>query len=380
VRLGLLTIDRLAAQHCFEALMTAPCDRLVDSTLRGPVGPRNAALPECAGAFVSHAQPGKTCRINEDCQDPEQYACVGDRGCGRVCTARTARQAGDVCSEGTDSCPSGTVCRYGADNLHDQRCLGPRLQGEGCREDRECASGLLCAQATATSILDGICRPLALGSPCAGNWECAYSYVCAGAGPNQAGTCQVGKPVGETCTTYLQSVNRLAYSDCAPGTYCLELDGTGPRCTDRAPLGARCGTQTGPYPGWVGCLEGYCARDPGSSPTVGTCEPTKLAGAACENDLECGRTNRCLPGADGGRRCGVPNVPAPLGSPCDFTVDVCGVGEYCALPASFDPNGPFVPSMGICAAFIRPGKPCRPQIDLCEGLAECVEGVCERCE
>ena len=381
VRLGLLRIDPEAMKRCLDTLATAPCERLADISIHGPpIGRGNVVVPECSGMLVGQVSPGKPCRINEECQSPEAYACVGNRVCGRVCTARLARATGEACSDMTDQCPTGTVCRFGPDNVHEQRCLTPTTQGGVCREDAECASGLLCAQSTATSVFAGTCRPLALGSPCAGNWQCAYSYVCAGDGPNHPGTCQVGKPVGATCTTYLQDVNQNLYSDCAPATFCLDLDGTGPRCVDGAALGERCGTQTGPYSGWVGCLEGYCDRDPGSAPTVGTCAPTKSAGASCESDVECTSPNRCLSVLDGHGWCGLPNAPAALGSRCSFGIESCGAGEYCALPASYDPQGPSVPSFGSCALAIPAGQPCRAYVDLCASWAECVDGVCKPCQ
>jgi hypothetical protein len=379
LQLGLMTIDPEAARQCLEVLMAAPCDRIAEIGLRAPIGPGNVALPECAGVLAGQVPPGRTCRINEDCQTPEQYACVGGSVCGRICTARTARAAGDLCSVAMDQCPDGTVCRFGPNDKNDERCLEPTTQGGACRESDECGPGLMCAQRTATSIFDGTCRPLALGSPCAGNWECAYSYVCADAGPDNPGTCQVGKHVGATCATYLQDVNRNLYSDCAPATSCLDLDGNGPRCIDGAPLGAPCGTQTGPYSGWLGCLEGYCNRGPRNTSAVGTCEPKKPAGSECNSRTECTPPNECLRGADGSQRCGLPNVPAPLGSPCNPGLVECGPGQYCALPASFDPDDPSVPTEGSCAPVIPVGQACRAYVDLCEGLAECVESVCKRC-
>ena len=380
VRLGLLRIDPEATQRCLDTLTTAPCDRIADiSTYGPPIGPGNVVLSECSGVLAGQVPPGKPCRINEDYQSPEAYPCVGNGVCGRVCTARVARAAGEACSDATDQCPPGTACRFGPDNRYEQRCLGPTPQGGICGENGECASGLLCARSTATSVFDGTCRPLALGSPCAGNWECAYSYVCAGAGPHHPGTCQVGKPVGATCTTYLQDVNQILYSDCAPATHCLYLDGSGPRCVDGAALGERCGTQTGRYSEWVGCLEGYCNRAPGSDATMGTCAPTKPAGASCESDVECAVPNRCLTGADG-PRCAVPNAPAPFGSRCSFGNDGCGAGEYCALPASYDPESPSVPSFGACAPVVPAGQPCRAHADLCAPWSECVDGVCKPCQ
>ena len=378
LRLGNLKIDPEATQRCLDTLTTAPCDRIADIGAYGPpIGPGNVVLPECSGVFAGQVPPGKVCLINEDCQSPERYACAGNVVCGRVCTARLPRVAGEACSDDTDQCPVGTACRFGPDNLYEQRCLGPTPQGGACSEDGECASGLLCAEQTATSIFNGACRPLARGSSCAGNWECAYSYVCAGAGPNHPGTCEVGKPGGAPCTTYLQDVNDNLYSDCAPATYCLDLDGSGPRCVTGAALGARCGTQTGRYSGWVGCLEGYCARDPGS--TVGTCAPTKPVGSSCQSDDECTAPNRCLTKADG-QRCGLPNVPAPLGSPCGFTHNDCGAGEYCAVPASYDPDSATVPTSGSCAPVVPAGQHCRAFLDTCAPRTECVDGVCRPCQ
>lgn len=380
LRLGLLVIDPMAAQSCLETLMTVACDRIPEILKGGPIGPGNVALPECAGVLVGQVPPGKTCRMSEECQDPEQYACVGDRGCGRICTARIARAMGDLCSSDRDRCPEGTTCRFGTDNKNDQRCLEPTPEGGACSEGQWCAAGLMCAERTATSIGEGTCRAFAIGSPCAGNWECPFVYVCAGAGPDHPGTCQVGKPVGATCATYLQDVNDNVYSDCAVGTDCLDLDGSGPRCTDGAPLGAACGRQSGPHPGRLGCVEGYCAWEPGNGGVVGTCQPKKPAGSACSSRIECAAPYDCLKGRDRTLRCGSWEEPAPLGSECGIGGDDCGPGEYCAVPASIDPESPVISLIGACARVIPPGQACREQLDLCEGLAECVGGVCVRCE
>jgi hypothetical protein len=189
---------------------------------------------------------------------------------------------------------------------------------------------------------------LALGSACTGNSDCAYAYVCAGAKPNHPGTCQVGKPVGAPCATYLQDVNRNVYSDCAAGTECFDLDGSGPRCNDGAALGAACGTQPGTYSGWLGCLEGTCDRGPGNASAVGTCQPQKAAGATCSSRMDCTAPNDCLRGRDGALRCGLAGEPAPLGSVCDFgSVEDCGTGQYCGLPAGYDPLNPEVPSITL---------------------------------
>lgn len=343
-------------------------------------GPGNSALPECAAVLAGQVPPGKTCRINEDCQTPDQYACIGGGSvCRRVCTARIARAAGDACATATDRCPAGTVCRGGPGNVNDRRCLEPTSEGGACREIAECATGLMCAGRTATSIFDGTCRAIALGSPCAGNWECAYGTVCANAGPDHAGTCQVGKRVGESCTTYLRDVNRNPYSDCATMTHCLDLDGNGPRCTAGAALGAPCGPQTGTYSGYLGCVEGYCNRGPGNTAAVGTCEPKKPAGADCNSRTECTSPNDCLRQSDSTLRCGRPNATAPIGSPCSLSLPECGPGQYCALPPDVDPEDPLVPTAGSCAAPIPAGQACREHIDPCDGLAECVAGVCTRC-
>lgn len=379
LRLGLLALDPAAAQHCVETLMTASCERLIEIAMRGPLGPGNSALPECAGVLVGQVPRGKTCRINQDCQDPVQNACIGNGICGRVCTARSERAAGDTCSEGRDRCAEGTVCRYGPNNANEQRCLAPTPEGTACREDRECAAGLMCAERTATSVFDGTCKPFALGSACAGNWECAHGYVCAGAGPDRAGTCQVGKPVGAACATYLKGVNNNIYSDCAVGTKCVDLDGNGPRCSDGAPLGAPCGPQPDPDSDWLGCIEGACDRGPGNRLTVGTCQPTRPAGSACSSRTDCTAPNQCLRERDGSLRCGLPNQAAPLGSACTVGIDDCGNGAYCALPATADPESPVVTSTGSCARQIPVGQACREHVDLCEGLAECVGGVCTGC-
>jgi hypothetical protein len=373
VRLGLIKVDPEATRRCLDALMTASCDGIVDISLQGPLGPGNPALPECADVLAGQVAPGGSCRENEDCQSSEQYACVGNRTCGAVCTPRILRAAGDSCYDATDRCPDGTFCIYGPDGY--QACIRPTAEGGPCGAHGTCGSGLLCVPSDATST-DGTCRPLALGSPCTGNGDCAYAYVCAGAGPNHPGTCQVGKSVGAPCTPDLQG----APTDCAWNTSCLDLDGNGPRCVAGAPLYGRCGAQIGPYPGSLPCLEGYCADDPASDPSVGTwgtCLPTKPAGASCDGSYgECTPPNECLT-RFGGWVCGLPDAPVPVGTRCMLN-DGCGAGEYCAVPAGFDPAlDPLF--LGTCAPLIPVGGSCRRGLDRCDGFATCMNGVCQRC-
>jgi hypothetical protein len=380
VSLGLIAVDPAAARRCLETLMTASCERIADIAAHDSFDARNPVLPECAGALAGQVAPGKTCRRNEECQSPDQYACVGEWGCGRVCTARVQRAAGEACSDLSDRCAPGTVCRYGARNSNFELCLAPTPEGADCDETYECAAGLHCAERTATSVFDGTCRPMKLGSPCAGNWDCVYSFVCEGAGPKRRGTCQVGKPLGAACTTYLADVNDNVYSDCAVLTQCFDLDGMGPRCVDGSPLGGTCGQMaTGPHGGWLDCLEGYCDALGQAQPSVGTCRPAKPLDSACRLDQECVPPGRCLK-IGGVQRCALHEVAAAPGRPCSlFGDDDCGMDGYCAPLPVFDPNDPHAPTMGQCTPLKRAGEACRHGADRCEPLADCVQGVCKKC-
>jgi len=124
VRLGLVTVDPEGARRCLEALMTASCERIADIGAHDAFAPRNRVLPECDGVLVGQIPPGKACQRTEECQSADQYACVGDYGCGRVCTPRVLRPAGAGCSD-DDRCAAGTTFRYGPKNGTVQQCLAP---------------------------------------------------------------------------------------------------------------------------------------------------------------------------------------------------------------------------------------------------------------
>jgi hypothetical protein len=349
------------------------CERIAELLGRGFLD--DSGLPECEGDLVGHVAPGEPCQLNADCESSSDFACVGNSGCGRVCTARPARARGEPCSSASERCLEGTVCRFGDDNV--ERCLPYVGAGSACREDRDCAPSLFCALSSPTAVLEGKCRAIFRGSSCTGNWECAYPYVCE-LGSSGSGTCEMGRGLGEACSTHLANVNGIPYSNCAPQTDCLDLDGQGRRCALGAALGGRCGAQGDSVYPWIGCAEGYCATDPEHVPVVGTCVSRKPAGSSCQLDLQCAPSELCE--EDGNTlRCQERRIGLPLGAVCDLADSKCSPDAYCAPPADWDPLDPRVPESGTCAVHRRVGETCREYFDRCEVLSECIQGVCTKC-
>jgi hypothetical protein len=379
-RMGLVALDPEAARRCLETLMTASCERIADIQAHENFSGRNPVLPECVGVLAGQLAPGQACLHTGECRSPLENYCGGGFGCGRVCTPRPLREVGAACSDLTDRCPGGTVCRYAPDHRLDERCLPPTQDGGACDGGYQCAAGLMCAERTATSISDGTCRPLKIGTPCDGGWQCIYPYVCEGAGPGKPGTCQVGKPVGAACRINLQDVNGNVYSDCAVRSQCLDLDGRGQRCVAGSPLGGACGQL---HPGrdnsFLACLEGYCDADPTVTP-MGTCRATKPHDAECSSDDECTPPDGCF-AVGATKRCRAGEVAPVAGKPCSLLLaHGCGEGNYCALPPDFDPDaGVRVPTAGSCAPLRHAGESCGHQSNSCEPLSQCVNNVCVKC-
>lgn len=376
LRLGLQRFDEAAARTCLATAATTSCARIADMLARtGPADPV-AGVEVCWGVLSGSVAPGSLCLRPQDCQSPDQFTCDGSNAC-QVCTPRARHKLGEDCLAGEPNCPVGAACRPDPAPSLASSCQPLGLDGERCHEDHECAAGLFCTPLRPDAILDGICRPETLGKPCAGSWECLFVHACIGAAPGKAGTCQIGKGVGEPCSIHGRGVNDIAYSDCGDLLDCLDLDGKGPRCVAGAKIGAACGP-VGPSPkdGWVVCIEGHCTA---TSTSPGSCERHRILGEPCEDETNCDSGLACPAAGPGAKTCTPPRHLA-TGEKCSFGgAPYCAKDLYCAFPPDFDELNPNVPPDGTCAPQRKIGETCRASIDLCEPLAKCIVGICKPC-
>lgn len=282
VNAGAVHQDASALQRCMSAI-TQGCDPgALDS------------VADCRAIFSGTLAPGAACHRTEQCAGDAycDSATGGDR-CGGTCTPRKA--AGAPCSEsnecsaangGVGLCardPAGSgqyVCVSGSGGAGAVGQGGTCVYSGGLPSER-CAAGLFCDRpldSTGTRSPTGTCRPpIALGAACdSGDDPCVPGAYCFGR--TGAKTCQT--------VTLSQELQSCARSD-TTFTYCdyfsgLTCDETTEKCvrTGDGSLGARCDTtDAGDL---IPCQSGlYCDG------TLGTCQPVKHAGEACDTDSQC---------------------------------------------------------------------------------------------
>jgi len=287
---------------------------------------------------------------------------------------------------------------------------GPAFGGQTCESDEACYLGLSCRvvpvpDGEGDSSL-GVRCGRATGAADTGD-ACANDRACA------SGLCVAATAAGAVCTTLCE-----ADADCEAGWACRGVDAnpeaisTGGRsarvCVPVAGSGAACGHDEdcegdevcGPWlagevglPGGAVVARGQCqARD----------EDGARIGFRCDDALDCGHGNGCVPDLGGELRCSAPCdgpsqcaggmvctdrpvldevvhgacLPLPLeagsGADCDGDLD-CAVGETCA--AAWLAGARNVETW--CRAGAGPlavGQRCGDDADCASG--GCLEGVC----
>lgn len=195
VRAGLVRIDGAALEACHGALSQASCGEpllgaLFDAScfwLQPPAGGEHQRR-----VFVREAAEGAACRPVRDgfgglfygtCDPESAFCCYAPDGgdCGfpegeapeGVC--RTARQAGEACSQvPVDLCRTGLEC--GGDDTCHEPDTTPLQVGEPCIDERYELLGI--CQGAWCDVLDtGLCQtPRADDEPCVGAEECVSLY------------------------------------------------------------------------------------------------------------------------------------------------------------------------------------------------------------
>lgn len=365
LRLGLVGFDGRAAATCLEELRRASCDRILETFQRHPAFP---GAPPCPGVLVGRVADGQSCLSPADCQSRELACTRNGSTCGTRCLAvhkSPPAAIGAPCTTG--ACVDGAACKYVS--LYNSVCVARGEEGSDCPGDQFCAEHLYCAR-NERARADGRCRRLAAGGACRGTWQCPYGLACVGATMDADGTCQAGKRTGEPCVVQGGSAYTYAYSDCADGDVCVDLDGSGRRCRAGAPLGGRCGNFPQPFQSsnYLPCFEGYCER---STAQEQFCRPRKAAGAPCGTSDECD-AGRCVVGPDGNATCKALSAfgvgDACTGRDGDLA---CPAGTACRPDHNYSYNL-------TCQPIKKAGDPCEP-LDHCEPLSACKDGVCTPC-
>lgn len=248
------------------------------------------------GACMPLVQDGAACTFGFQCA-PGLYCSSHDFVC------RPLGDPGEPCPDGV--CADNGVCLDGT-------CAVPGAVGASCTSSAACETALVCdasghcavpaepcttdascgRDATCTYVERTCEDPIAMGAPCALDFECGPTGWCDG------GVCGPLPSAGQPCVS-----TRL----CGPGASCSsELV-----CVTDAGLGERCDPDFGPRcASHLGCIMGRCDTPPST-------------GAPCSSDHRCAAPAIC----DQGR---TPEVCVPPGAEGDgCNVGTCGPGLAC---------------------------------------------------
>jgi hypothetical protein len=244
----------------------------------------------CNVVLVGTAAEGEDCSQNEECIG-DAY-CNFELSCPGTCTA--LETTGGACQD-DDNCASGLICSNAT-----ELCVTPAGPGEPCEgAEPECAPGYFCKGADDDTGTSGNCRGydevFAAGSGdacdilandfCDTDLSCAIDGVTADGVIEASCTVQVGS--GDAC--------KIAVPDmCPPDEYCdvpqampLMLEGT---CTPRPEVGEPCGFAT-PFDETGSICEAYARCDGGN------CRALATLGETCET------SDVCLSGHCEGKGC-----------------------------------------------------------------------------
>jgi hypothetical protein len=378
-RLGLVAFDQRAAADCLAGIQRATCDQVAEMFVRDEVEEPGDHLLGCSQVLTGRVPEGQPCLDNGDCSDRTHRCDNLDRStrCTVCQPAPRPLPLGADCSGGNGDCPRGSRCRLAAEGAPTLQCTQPGQRGAFCLFQGDCGQGLFCSH-TVADELEGTCQPHRAGEPCAGDWQCIGFLACLGAAPGVQGRCGQPRRLGEPCQVLLSDVNRIPHSDCSLGLTCVDLDGQGPRCVLGAAVGETCGELPADGGGraYLDCTSGFCERAPDQK--LGRCRALRPEGEPCQHDGQCAARLLCaaappnLPSQP--RTCRRPATPGAVNELCRIFDNHCAEGLFCR---SNDPDGAF--ELGTCQPLRRTGEACRLEVDLCEPLSQCLQGVCTRC-
>jgi len=276
------------------------------------------APESCSGSIDT---PTRTCDGAGTCRTVTNTSCGG-----YLCGATSCKT----------SCSASTECALG-NNCIGGHCTPPQQMGSACSVATDCVSGncvdgLCCDQACAgscmacshakTSVADGTCAPIVIGTDpdneCAGSdaTSCGMTGMC-----NGAGACALW-PAGTTC---------------AGGT-CSAGNATPPRTCDGA---GTCQAATASSCGAYMCGASACQTSCGTTADCasgyfcsgGACVPAETIGTACTANSECG-SGFCVDGVCCNNACQ---------GTCQSCAVIGSVGTCTAVAAGSDPRNDCAP-------------------------------------
>jgi hypothetical protein len=347
VRVGAVSLDTRAAEHCFEGSKT---DRCLSSywlpqscSMFSILTPKGRSGDRCVSRFGGS-------EWSDSCA--EGYCPAGDRMCS-ACTTYDFARLGEPCSR-TRYCDGRIAYCDDPEDGGPGECSVLREGGEPCAEDRECAS----AQCRG----DGGCltHGLPTGAACTDSQECA-SFECASGRCFDGSDAGADLPVGSPCTIPWE----CGVSTTCTAGHCSTLPGEGMPCPSgqfsfACADGLRCD------------LGGVCRR-PGR---LG--EPCSVSWAGqsmCGKFLHCDDHGSCAAGARMGEACdgrtgcseGYCQL-AELEGVGDIR-EACSGEWLCQLR-----DGGF--GNGVCAPLLPPGAPCLFESSCAEGFCPYPGGNC----
>ena len=322
VEAGTLRYDPVRAQACADDWVTRSC---VDVTAEPQSCQRVAvaAVPLQGGCYDGYSEcvegvcRGGGCRrrclmpglVGDTCQSTSDCASgllcrQGSNGSGQCATlGRDGEPCGPTMPCGPALTCLGSTCRrlpgpaepclsgrcdetsFCALTPNGGTCEARRDTGQGCSDDGECASTMLCDAAQQA------CAPRQVdtrGADCSLRQRCSAGNTCLVEPSESRGTCGAPRPEKAPCARP---------SDCEAHLTCLPRDG-GAACSPRQEDGAPC-SETRDCRLFSAC-------------TARTCAMLPSLGQPCSTERPC-LWGACLDGPDGGSVCG--EVQGP-GQPC----------------------------------------------------------------
>jgi hypothetical protein len=235
------------------------------------------------GRMTYHGDQLAACTADIRSRDCSELQQRGTGPCEAIFVGTVA--LGESCSL-DEECTGSAFCDFGA--TCPGTCRELAAEGDGCNEDDDCQSGLVCSDAEQSCE-----TPAGAGDLCqAGNPDCEIGYLCAGANAdmNQPGNCRAYDEVfsagsGDTCdptngvlctsdlTCQIEVVaNPLEWS-CAPKV------GSGDTCRpafpDQCPADEYCNVNAAAVA--LGMLDGTCEPRPGPGEPCGGFDSTVCA-------------------------------------------------------------------------------------------------------
>jgi hypothetical protein len=278
-------VDETAFATCLRAIerAAADCSGVVDF--------------ECGDLAPGPVRAGEPCADSGECRDGHcaegvcrRFAALGASCASDFCAPGLAC-FDDVCTT-SHGCPrecgSGRMCR-------DARCVRIARLHERCGNDRACESG---------ACVGGRCE---LPDACDDWTDCGVGRDCDGEITHECRAHGATRTCGArlcpadqicslaACVAPPREGEPCPENACAPGSYCLEVEGNAPHCVAHARVAARgesCdGARTGCEPG-LGCAIDDEAGQ-------GTCLPLTIEGRECERHA-CPYGSFCAPTLEDG--------------------------------------------------------------------------------